>query len=114
MIRKAPSPREGKILVTFELPASLWASQVHLVGDFNQWDRTAHPLTQRRSDGAWVITLELDAGQAYQFRYLIDGQQWCNDCQPDGYVRNPHGGDNSVVVASLPPADAPRQTTNDQ
>ncbi|MFQ5812844.1 MAG: isoamylase early set domain-containing protein [Anaerolineae bacterium] len=105
MIRKAASPRAGKVLVTFEIPASLWATQVHLIGDFNKWDWTAHPLTQRRSDSAWVITLELDAGQAYQFRYLSDGQRWCNDCQADGYAPNPYGGDNSVVVASLPPTD---------
>lgn len=88
-------------MVTFELPASLWASQVHLVGDFNKWDRSAHSLTQRWSDEAWVITLELDAGQAYQFRYLIDGQNWCNEPQADGYAPNPYGGDNSVVVAVL-------------
>lgn len=101
MIKKAPSPREGKVLVTFELPASFWATQVHLVGDFNDWDQASHPLTQRRTDEVWEITLELDAGREYQFRYLMDGREWCNDDHADGYTPNPHGGDNSVVVTVL-------------
>jgi len=101
MIRKAPSPKGGKVLVTFELPASLWASQVHLIGDFNEWNPTSHPLTQRRADEVWEITLELDAGREYQFRYLLDDQEWCNDSHPDGYAPNPYGGDNSVVVTTL-------------
>lgn len=101
MIRKIPSPREGKVLITFELPGSLWVSQIHLVGDFNGWDITSHPMTQRRTDEAWEITLEVDIGRAYQFHYLLDGQSWCNDSHADRYVPGPNGQDNSVVVASL-------------
>ena len=107
MIKKAPSPKKGKVLVTFELPAEVWASQVHLVGDFNRWNPTTHPLRQRRHDGVWTITLELDAGRAYQFRYLIDGRRWCNDPQADGDLPNPYGGYNSVVVASVPSDEHP-------
>ncbi len=101
MIKKAPSPKKGKVLVTFEFPAEVWASQVCLIGDFNRWDPTAHPLRQRRDDEVWAITLELDSGQTYEFRYLLDGERWCNDPQADGYAPNPHGGHNSVVVASV-------------
>jgi len=106
MIKKAPSPRKGKVLVTFELSASLWATQIHLVGDFNDWNQASHPLTQRRTDEVWEITLELDAGREYQFRYLMDGRDWCTDYDADGYVSNSYGGDNSVVVASLPQGGA--------
>jgi 1,4-alpha-glucan branching enzyme len=97
MLRKAPSPREDKVLVTFELPASLWATQVHLVGDFNDWNRTSHPLTQRRTDEVWEITLELDAGR-----------DWRTDYQADGCVPNPYGGYNSVVVTVLASGGEPR------
>jgi len=40
----------------------------------------------------------LSAGREYQFRYLVDGQDWYNDWQADKYVPNNFGGDNSVVV----------------
>ena len=32
------------------------ADAIHLIGDFNHWDRTAHPMT-RREDGVWEIEL---------------------------------------------------------
>lgn len=98
MITKAPSPNPGKVRVTFQFPSSIWAESVHLVGDFNDWDQRAHPLVKSRyGDSAWHVTLELDVDQEYQFRYLVDGQDWHNDWQADAYLPNPFGGDNSVV-----------------
>ncbi len=96
MIRKQPLP-DGKIAVTFELPAGIWADAIHLVGDFNNWDRTSLPLKQRKHDGAWEITLTLDAGREYQFRYLVNGTDWQNDWQADRYAPSPYNSDNSVV-----------------
>ena len=96
MITKQPLPN-GKVAVTFEMPASIWADSVYLAGDFNEWNSQSHPLKQRRSDEGWEITLELDAGRAYQFRYLVNGSDWHNDWKADDYVPNPFGGDNSVV-----------------
>ena len=64
---------------------------------FNDWDNFAHPLKQGRSNDEWVVTLELDVGRAYQFRYLVNGVDWHNDWKADDYVPNPFGGDNSVV-----------------
>lgn len=106
MIHKEPSDRPGKVRVTFELPASIWADRVHLCGDFNNWSQTDTPLHQSRLDGTWRVTLELDAGKRYEFRYLINGSEWHNDWSADGYVPNDHGGDNSVVETVLGPDDA--------
>lgn len=98
MIKKAPSDKAGVTLVTFEFPVAIWAESVHLVGEFNGWDQNSHPLTRGRSDDAWSITLELEAGREYQFRYLVDGKEWHNDWKADKYVPNDFGGDNSVVT----------------
>ena len=43
------------------------------------------------------MTVDLDAGRAYRFRYLLDGQRWDNDWAADAYVANDFGGDDSVV-----------------
>ena len=43
------------------------------------------------------MTVGLDAGQAYRFRYLLDGQRWENDWAADAYQPNDFGGDDSVV-----------------
>jgi 1,4-alpha-glucan branching enzyme len=103
MIRKELSSRQGYVRVTFELPASLWASQVYLVGDFNDWKVGALPFQQTRK-GVWSITLELPAHQAFEFRYLIDGR-WCSECHADGYAVTGRSGANtanSIVVTTLP------------
>lgn len=101
MIVKHPLAGSDRILVTFELPESIWANSIHLVGDFNGWNRTSHPLVQNRRNPNWHITLELEANQEYQFRYLVDGKEWVNDCRADRYVPNQYGGENSVVSTRL-------------
>jgi len=98
MIYKDPSPAGQTVRVTFELPSSIWAERVNLVGDFNDWDTTRDEMRQGRSDGAWRITLTLPAGKAYQFRYLVNGRDWHNDWHADRYAPNRFGTDNSVVT----------------
>ena len=101
MIRKRPSagsvaPDNGKVAVTFELPATLWADQVAVVGEFNDWDPAASRLAQDR-DGAWRVSLELDRNRRYEFRYLLNGAEWLNEWSADEYVPNRSGGFNSVI-----------------
>lgn len=98
MIKKEPSPRPNKVLVTFEFPAMSWARRVHLVGDFNQWNEEATPLELDEAHQVWRVRLELDRGREYQFRYLVNQESWHNDWHADKYVPNIHGSDNSVVV----------------
>lgn len=95
MITKRPS-RDGKVRVTFAMPPSVWADSIHVVGDFNSWDERATPL--RQSEGGWMATVELEAGKAYQYRYLFNGSDWHNDWYADDYQQNAYGGDNSVVL----------------
>lgn len=45
-----------------------------------------------------MITVDLDLGRAYQFRYLRDHDHWLNESQADAYVVNAYGTDNFVVV----------------
>ncbi|GAB4542218.1 MAG: hypothetical protein Kow0063_33920 [Anaerolineae bacterium] len=54
-------------------------------------------MQQTRLDADWHITLELEMGHAYHFRYLVDGEHWMDDDQADGYELSPDGGVDSVV-----------------
>ena len=98
MIHKVLSDRTGWVIVRFELPPSIWADTVHLVGDFNDWDQTSLPMARDRDDGTWYVVLELDCDKEHQFRYLVNGREWHNDWKADRYVPNPYGGTNSVVL----------------
>ena len=98
-IRKRYLKKDPLCSVTFSLSktAAASASAVHLVGDFNGWDKTANPM-RRQKNGSFAVSLSLERGREYQFRYLLDHERWENDWQADKYLRNEFGGDNSVVV----------------
>ena len=72
------------------------ASKIQLLGDFNNWDKSAEPMTQLKSND-FTATLELEAGKEYQFRYLLDGSVWKNEAQADSFVSNSFGEENSVL-----------------
>lgn len=97
MLRKEPSSKPNKVLVTFEFPSAPWVKRVHLVGDFNNWDEQATPMVHRPREKVWQVRLELDRGARYEFRYLVNDSEWLNDWHADEYVPNIHGSDNSVV-----------------
>ena len=86
--------------VTFRLPrqAAPAAERVALVGEFNDWNPTATPMI-RLKNGEFKVTLNLDVGREYGFRYLIDDRVWENDWEADKYVASGiDGSENSVVI----------------
>ncbi len=101
MLKKNYIKTRDTCKVRFELPRSEWPDDVevetvHLVGDFNQWDETSHPMTLN-SRGIYNVTLELEPGSEYEFRYLINGSLWHNEWHADGYVLSDYGKDNCVL-----------------
>ena len=50
-----------------------------------------------QEDAGFSITLSLNAGHNYRFRYLLDGQRWENNWAADAYVPNPFGTEDSVL-----------------
>jgi 1,4-alpha-glucan branching enzyme len=102
MIHKRPSPSPGKVLVAFEIPGTVWAERINLVGDFNDWDRESLPLQLGRNEN-WRVELELDEGTEYRFRYLMDGDYWGYDWHADKHLTGADGSCDSVIVAELGP-----------
>jgi hypothetical protein len=108
MLKKRYIKSRNVAKVTFELPKTelpegIEAESVHLVGEFNDWNTTATPMPLRRG-GVFRVMLELEPGREYQFRYLVNGEHWCNDWHADGYVPSRSGEDNCVVVTPAQPS----------
>ena len=82
-----------KARVTFKCIAPD-ASQVYLVGSFNDWNPTATPL-KKTLKGHWSITLTLPQGR-YEYRYLVDNQWFTDPNTP--HVFNQFGTENSVLI----------------
>lgn len=100
MLKKTYSKTKPVCKVTFTLPleAAKGAKDVRILGEFNDWS-WENGYRMKAGKAAFSTNVELEAGKAYQFRYLIDNHIWENDWAADSYVGSPyHGITNSVVV----------------
>ncbi len=80
-----------------------------ICGEWNDW--TADRDVMEQAADGFSLTIRLEPGRTYRFRYLLDGTRWENDWAADAYVPNGYGSDDSVVdltdlpdVADLPDA----------
>lgn len=111
---------KSRVRVTFYLHPTLVRKEivcVYLVGQFNNWDEQATPMTLSKRKvqvpfhngekaRTYKVMLDLELDRHYEYRYLItykDGsKKWHNDWDADSYVPNPYSGDNSVVITEKP------------
>jgi len=96
MLKKTFAKSSKTCRVTFTVPAEVGAEEVHVCGEFNDWDETSHPL-KRRKEGHFSTTLTLETGRDYRFRYLLDGERWENDWEADAYMPNEFGSEDSII-----------------
>ena len=82
--------------VTFTMPPIEGVTTLHLSGEFNSWSETQTPM-RREADGSWSVTVSLDGGKSYMFRYRDNKGGWHNDWGADAYVPNQLGSENSVL-----------------
>jgi 1,4-alpha-glucan branching enzyme len=97
MLIKNYTKTKKKCRVTFKYPNQEQADCAMLAGEFNNWSTTNTPM-KKLKDGSFSITISLEAGCSYTFRYVLDQNIWVNDLEADEYVANEHGEENSVVI----------------
>ncbi|HEY5913038.1 MAG TPA: isoamylase early set domain-containing protein [Verrucomicrobiae bacterium] len=73
------------------------ATSVSLVGDFNDWRPTAHPMKQM-PDRSWLLNVELKHGH-HRYAFLVDGVLTL-DPMAQGITRNDKGERVSLVPVS--------------
>lgn len=92
------SPKTKKVSFQITLPE---ADSVYVVGDFNGWSGDATPLKKGRG-GVWKTDVKVESGD-YQFRYLVNRNEWVNDDEAPA-VPNQFGSHNSVIHVEYPAA----------
>ncbi|MGD9873796.1 MAG: ankyrin repeat domain-containing protein [Kiritimatiellia bacterium] len=100
----------NRVRVFFDLDAPM-AKTVSVVGVFNEWDPTAHPLTRREDDGWWYIELDFFP-QNYTYKFYVDGGWITDPLNPRISMDTNLRTDNSVThatnrLASCRPQRAP-------
>ena len=73
------------------------AHHVAVVGDFNDWDTAAAPLTA--SGGVWSRQVEVPFGR-HDYAFVVDGAQWVRDPNAPQAPPDEFGAGYSVVVVS--------------
>lgn len=73
------------------------AKQVHLAGDFNDWDPSAMPM-KRQPDGAWLLQVFLNHGH-HHYHFLVDGKPVL-DPRAQGVARGHQGEKVSLLAVS--------------
>jgi 1,4-alpha-glucan branching enzyme len=71
------------------------ARSVALVGEFNDWNESTHPLEYDPDLDVWTITVELPPGR-YEYKFLVNDREWWND-QSAPKVPNVWGSENSYL-----------------
>ena len=97
---------KGKARITFTVDPQAGAQTAAVCGEWNDWSAGADVM-HRDAEGGFSVTVGLEAGRAYRFRYLLDGQRWDNDWSADAYQPNGFGGDDSVVDLTAPAETVP-------
>ncbi len=97
MLKKNYTKTGKSCRVTFKYPNGEQAESAVLAGEFNDWMLNATPM-KKLKNGSFSVTISLQPGHSYRFRYVLDGNIWVNDPEADSYAANEYGEENSVVA----------------
>lgn len=89
--KQSPKLKVSKTVFSFFAPE---ATEVCLVGTFNQWQDKDLFLKKDKA-GTWKASIPLAAGR-YEYRFIVDGQ-WANAQDQVECVPNTYGSWNSVL-----------------
>ena len=95
-----PVMATGARPIVFELDAPT-AYSVQVLGDFNQWTRSAIAM-ERGPDGRWRITTMLPPGR-YVYAFLVDGRRFRSDPARDAVEDRDFGVTGSELVVGEAP-----------
>jgi 1,4-alpha-glucan branching enzyme len=92
-------PNTGPQITPQGVRFSLYSTKVktvNIAGTFNNWSMTADPLYDRDGSGMWTIVLPLPPGK-YEYKFVIDGDEWIPDQANPTTTDDGFGGYNSVI-----------------
>ena len=94
----SPPPASDTVFTFVVIAPS--AAKVSVVGDFNQWNAGANPMTRIENSNAWRVTVSMSAGR-HLYSFLTvgkDGEQWVADPSAPAAPDDGFGRANSVII----------------
>jgi hypothetical protein len=92
---QAPQTSDADLTtIVFSVAPELGRRYVDVAGDFTAWAPLAmDPL----SDGGFSLSLRLEPGRRWRYRFLLDGEHWMNDPNACEFGTCPTSGAVSVL-----------------
>ena len=85
-IEKSKNNKEGKVRVTFSMPAIDGCDCLYLVARFVPRHESTYRM-ERSADGTWKLTLELELGHGFQYCFRTNNGEWLQDpSAPDARI----------------------------
>ena len=81
-VHKITQRKQDKVQVTFLMPAIEGCGCLYLVGKFDAWNHESVYRMQCTEAGTWSLTLELEPGREYQYRFRTLDGRWLSDPTP--------------------------------
>ena len=98
-IQKSTIRKDSKVRLTFTMPAIDGCSCLYLVGKFDEWNESVYRL-QRTDYGTWSLTLELEPGREFQYRFRTNDGTWLNDPSAP-HALHPFGSESSITSRDI-------------
>jgi hypothetical protein len=93
--RNEQDPVQQSVTRSFHLSGSFGAQLAEVAGDFTAWA----PLAMiRDTSGGFHLSLRLEPGRSWRYRFLLDGEHWINDPNAPSFVTGPNGTPASVIT----------------
>ena len=77
------------------------AGKVHVVGDFNGWDKEDAPMVRDAETGLWSVTLTLRPGR-HVYAFVVDDSVWKRDPRAAAAPDADFGRPGSVLLVGRP------------
>jgi hypothetical protein len=101
----------GGCRVLFRMRSLDGVDRASLAGEFNDWSTEATSL-EPQPDGSLAVSVVLEPGRSYRYRFYLGDDRWENDWRADDYVDNDHGGGRRLGSRGARPRRPPRQRTH--
>ncbi|MCC6316857.1 MAG: isoamylase early set domain-containing protein [Gemmatimonadaceae bacterium] len=99
-VANAPIDRSAEAQPVQFILSDSTATTVSLIGDFNDWNAGATPMTYDATHRAWIVTIPLVPG-LHEYQFLVDGKRHSIDPSAP-MVSGDFGSPNSVVTVKIP------------
>ena len=90
---KRPRLRRGKLI--FDL-VRLGVETAHLVGDFNDWDATSHPM-ENVAEASFRIEIPCHHEDKFRYKFVLNGEEWVEDAYNPLREVDEFGNFNSIL-----------------